>query len=159
MHSSKRKFIYFSLLLAFFCLLLPWYGLALTWRPDFVLLVIIFWLIRTPNLCNIGTAWLLGVLVDLATGGIFGQYALAYTLTAYLAVIYQRRLVLFNATQQIFYVFLLLVISQVFLLVLKTFTGAQWLGWSYFMPSVIGIILWLIAVGLGLNTGGRSRDS
>jgi rod shape-determining protein MreD len=157
MHPSKLKSIYLSLILAFICLLLPWSGLTLQLRPDFLLLVIIYWLIRAPNLCNVGTAWFVGLFVDLATGGIFGQYALAYTITAFFAVIYQRRLVLFNGTQQLFYVFLLLIISQVILLILKTFAGAQLLGWAYFLPSVTGVLLWRIAVTFGLKTGGRSR--
>jgi rod shape-determining protein MreD len=157
MHPSKLKTIYFSLILAYLCLLLPWSGLALKLRPDFVLLVIIFWLIRAPNLCNVGTAWFVGLFVDLATGGTFGQYAMAYTVTAFFAVVYQRRLVLFNGTQQVFYVFLLLIISQVTLLILKTFSGAETLGWSYLLPSITGILLWQIAVLFGLNTGGRSR--
>lgn len=157
MHPSKLQSIYLSLVLAFICLLLPWSGLALQLRPDFLLLVIIYWLIRAPNLCNIGTAWFVGLFVDLATGGTFGQYALAYTITAFFAIIYQRRLVLFNGTQQLFYVFLLLITSQVILLILKTFAGAHLLGWAYFLPSVTGILLWRIAVMFGLKTGGRSR--
>jgi rod shape-determining protein MreD len=159
MPPSKLKSLYLSLILAFVFLLLPWSGFALKIRPDFVLLVIIFWLIRAPNLCNVGTAWFLGLFVDLATGGIFGQYALAYTITAFFAITYQRRLVLFNHTQQLFYVFLLLMISQIVLLILKTFSGADSLGWGYFLPSLSGILLWRFAVILGLNTGGRSRGT
>lgn len=157
MHPSNLKSVYLSLILAFICLLLPWSGIALQARPDFLLLVIIFWLIRAPNLCNIGTAWFVGLFVDLATGGTFGQYALAYTVTAFFAVIYQRRLVLFNGTQQLFYVFLLLITAQIILLILKTFAGAQSLGWAYFLPSITGVLLWKIAVMFGLNTGGRTR--
>lgn len=157
MHPSNLKSVYLSLILAFICLLLPWSGVALQTRPDFLLLVIIFWLIRAPNLCNIGTAWFVGLFVDLATGGTFGQYALAYTVTAFFAVIYQRRLVLFNGTQQLFYVFLLLITAQIILLILKTFAGAQSLGWAYFLPSITGVLLWKIAVMFGLNTGGRTR--
>jgi len=159
MHPSKLKSIYLSLILAFFCLLLPWSGVALKLRPDFMLLVLIFWLIRAPNLCNVGTAWFVGLFVDLATGGTFGQFALAYTITAFFAVIYQRRLVLFNSAQQVFYVFLLLIISQAILFILKIFAGAQALGWSYFLPSITGILLWQMAVIFGLNTGGRSRGT
>lgn len=157
MHPSNLKSVYLSLILAFICFLLPWSGVALQARPDFLLLVIIFWLIRAPNLCNIGTAWFVGLFVDLATGGTFGQYALAYTVTAFFAVIYQRRLVLFNGTQQLFYVFLLLITAQIILLILKTFAGAQSLGWAYFLPSITGVLLWKIAVMFGLNTGGRTR--
>jgi rod shape-determining protein MreD len=159
MPPSKLKSLYLSLILAFIFLLLPWSGFALKIRPDFILLVIIFWLIRAPNLCNVGTAWFLGLFVDLATGGIFGQYALAYTITAFFAVTYQRRLVLFNHTQQLFYVFLLLMISQIVLLILKTFSGAESLGWGYFFPSLTGILLWRVAVIFGLNTGGRPRGT
>jgi rod shape-determining protein MreD len=84
---NKLKTLYFSVLLAFMSLLLPWSQTALLVRPDFMLLVLIFWLIRAPNLCNVGTAWMLGLLVDLAAGMVFGQYALAYTVTAF---VYRR---------------------------------------------------------------------
>ena len=157
MRGSHLRSVYFSLLLAYLVMLFPWSANILQARPDFVLLVIIYWLIRAPNLCNVGTAWLVGLFVDLATGGVFGQYALAYTVTAYFAVIYQRRLVLFNGIQQAFYVFLLLVISQLSLLVIKIFSGAESFGWLYFLPSLTGILLWQIAVLFGLKTGGRSR--
>lgn len=159
MHPSKLKSIYLSLLLAFICLLLPWSGFSLKLRPDFLLLTIIFWLIRAPNLCNVGTAWFAGLFVDLATGGIFGQYALAYTVTAFFAVMYQRRLVLYSGTQQLIYVFFLLITSQVTLLILKIFGGIQFSGWTYFLPSITGVLLWRIAVTFGLNTGGRARGA
>lgn len=156
---NKRRSIYTSLVIAFIFLLLPWSGLALTLRPDFLLLVLIYWLIRAPNLCNIGTAWMVGLLVDLATGGTFGQYALAYTIMAFFAASYRRRLVLFNSTQQLFYVFLLLLIAQLSLLLLKIFVGAEFIGWSYFLPSISSAILWQVAVIFGLKTGGRSSDN
>ena len=159
MPKNNLKTVYFSLLLALICLLFPWSGFALKLRPDFLLLVIIFWLMRAPSLCNVGTAWVAGLLVDLASGGIFGQYALAYTVTAFFAVVYQRRLVLFNHTQQLLYVFLLLIISQITLLILKVFSGAEIWGWTYFLPSLTGTLLWRIAVAIGLNTGGRARGT
>ncbi|MGB4811674.1 MAG: rod shape-determining protein MreD [Methylophilaceae bacterium] len=159
MPQSNLKTVYLSLIIAFICLLFPWSGYMLKLRPDFVLLAIIFWLIRAPSLCNLGTAWFAGLFVDLATGGIFGQYALAYTATAYAAVVYQKRLVLFNHTQQLLYVFFLLIISQVVVLILKAFSGIPLFGASYFLPSFTGALMWRVAVALGLNTGGRARGT
>jgi rod shape-determining protein MreD len=95
--------------------------------------------------------------MDLATGGIFGQYALAYTVTAFFAVMYQRRLVLFSGTQQLAYVTLLLLTSQISLLILKIFAGMQFIGWAYFLPSVSGVLLWRAAVFFGLKAAGRAR--
>ena len=155
MHPSNLKSVYLSLILAFICFLLPWSGEALQARPDFLLLVIIFWLIRAPNLCNIGTAWLLGLCVDLATGSMFGQHALTYTITSFFAVFYQRRLVLFSGSQQLFYVFNLLIIAQLVLLMLKIFAGETFIGWQYFIPSIVGVLVWKIALLLGINTGAR----
>jgi len=159
MHNNKLKSIYLSLLAAFICMLFPWSGFALSLRPDFMLLVILFWLLRAPNQCSVGTAWFMGLWIDLATGGIFGQYALAYTITTFFAVIYQRRLVLFSSTQQLVYVFSLLFLSQLILLILKTFAGKEFLGWSYFLPSLTGVLLWQLAVSFGLNTGRHSHGN
>lgn len=140
------KDIYFSLMVAFMLYLLPWAGFGLMLRPDFVLLVLLYWLLRAPNLCNVGTAWTLGMLVDLASGSLFGQYALAYALTAFVALTYQRRLVLFNEWQQASYVLLLLLLTQLSLLMLKLFAGSDLPGWSYFLPSVSGVLLWQVVV-------------
>lgn len=159
MHPSKLKSLCLSLLIAYIGILLPWSGVGLILRPDFLLLVIIFWMIRAPNLCNIGTAWAVGLLMDLATGSVLGQYALAYTIAAFFAATYQRRLVLFNHSQQLLYVFLLLLTSQVSLLILKMFTGSQPVGWQYFLPSISGVLLWQFALMLGLKTGARSRGA
>ena len=159
MHPSKLQSLCVSLLIAYIAILLPWSGIGLTLRPDFLLLVIIFWMIRAPNLCNIGTAWGVGLLMDLASGGVFGQYALAYTIAAFFAATYQRRLVLFNYYQQLLYVFLLLLTSQISLLVLKMFTGSQPAGLQYFLPSISGVLLWHIALMMGLKTGARSRGA
>lgn len=159
MHHNKLKSIYLSLFAAFICILIPWSGLALALRPDFMLLVLLFWLLRAPHQCSVGTAWFMGLWIDLASGGIFGQYALAYTITAFFAVIYQRRLVLFSSTQQLVYVFSLLLLSQFILLILKAFAGQEFAGWSYFLPSVTGVLLWQLAVSFGLNTGRHARGS
>lgn len=138
--------IYLSLLVALVLQLLPWSGFGLVLRPDFVLLVLLYWLLRAPQLCNIGTAWFAGLVMDLATGGLFGQYGLAYALTAYFAVSYQRRLALFTLWQQAGYVFVLLLVSQLILMILKLFAGDESPGWDYFLSSVIGILLWQLFI-------------
>lgn len=146
MRPIKLRHIYLSLLAALLLQLLPWSGIALTAHPDFILLVLLFWLIRTPQFCNIGTAWFAGLVTDLITGGIFGQFALAYAISAFFAVSYQRRLALFNVWQQAAYVFVLLLLAQSMLLILKLFSGADAPGWAYFLPSITGIILWQLFI-------------
>lgn len=155
MRRTKLSYIYFSLFLTYLLLLLPWSQQALMFKPDFTLLVLIFWMIRAPNLCNIGTAWFVGLLVDLATGGTFGQHAWAYTISAFVTMSYQRRLILFNRFHQFLYVFVILVTSQLVLLILKTFSGVPFAGWVYFYPSIFGVLLWGLSYVFKLHTDGR----
>lgn len=142
LHISRLP-VYVSLLGGLLLHMLPWSGLLLLAKPDFVLLLLIFWLLRAPFLCNIGTAWLAGLIMDVANGGLLGQTALAYALTAFIAITYQRRLTLFNIWQQAGYVFGLLCLTQLVMLVLKLFAGGISPGWVYFLPCVTGIALWL----------------
>jgi rod shape-determining protein MreD len=138
--------VYLSLFGGLMLYMLPWAGFGLMLRPDFVLLVLLYWLIRTPHLCNIGTAWVMGVLVDLAGGDLFGEHALAYIVPAFIAVYYQRRATLFNRWQQLGFVFGLLLIGQIVLLILKLFGGSEVPEWSYLLPSVSGILLWQLVI-------------
>lgn len=142
MRPASLLTIYFSLLLALLCHLFPWVGQGVIFRPDFMLVVMLYWLLRAPNLCNVGTAWFVGLLVDLATGSLLGQHALSFTLTAFFGLSYQRRLVLFNTIQLAGYVFALLLIERILVLLLKLFAGNDNPGWHYYWPIFTSMLLW-----------------
>ena len=146
--------VYLSLLLALLCQLFPWAGQGVIFRPDFMLVVILYWLLRAPNLCNVGTAWVAGLLVDLATGSLLGQHALSFSIAAFIALSYQRRLVLFNTLQLVGYVAALLTFERVLILLLKLFEGNESLGWQYFLPVITGLLLWQLMI---LLFGGLTR--
>lgn len=157
MRRASYQDVFLSLALAFMAYLLPWAGFGLMLRPEFVLLVLIYWMLRAPHLCNVGTAWMMGLLIDVSSGSLFGQNAMVYSLTAFAAVYYQRRLVLFNEFQQAFYVLLLLLLAQFALLILKLLSGASLPGWGYFLPSLSGILLWQIAVFSRVRVTGENE--
>lgn len=146
MRHSNLVSIYLTLLIALLCQLFPWVGQGIIFRPDFMLVVLLYWLLREPSLCNLGTAWAAGLLVDLATGSLLGQQALSFTITAFVALSYQRRLVLFNGWQLAGYVLGLLILERVLKLLLKLFAGSENPGWHYLWPVVIGLILWQIMI-------------
>ncbi len=158
MQHLRRRRVYLTLFLALLLQLLPWSGFMLNIKPDFLLLVLLFWLLRAPQICNIGVAWTAGVFMDLINGDLFGVNALAYALTAFLAVMYQRRLILFTVLQQSGYVFLLLFVNQIILLLLKTFTGSEYFGWTYFVPSISGILLWYVVLHSRLSIHSMARQ-
>lgn len=146
--------IYFTLLIALLCQLFPWVGQGVIFRPDFMLVVLLYWLLRAPGMCNVGTAWIAGLLVDLATGSLLGQHALSFTITAFVALSYQRRLVLFNTWQLAGYVIALLTLARMLMLLLKLFAGYENPGWYYLWPILTGLLLWQIMI---LIFGGLTR--
>ena len=154
MRNTSLVSIYITLLMALLCQLFPWVGQGIIFRPDFMLVVTLYWLLRAPNLCNVGTAWLAGLLVDLATGSLLGQHALSFCFTAYVALSYQRRLVLFNKGQLVVYVFILLLIERIVILLLKLFASNENPGWVYFLPIFTGLLLWQLMI---LIFGGLTR--
>lgn len=144
MRGPSLLHIYLSLFFAYLCQLFPWTGQGIIFRPDFMLVVLLYWLLRAPYLCNIATAWVVGLLVDLATGSLLGQHALAFTLAAYIALSFQRRLVLFSTLQIASYIFGLLFFTRAALLILKLFSGSEAPSWHYFWPVITGMLLWQI---------------
>jgi len=146
MRHTSLVSVYISLIIALLCQLFPWVGQSVIFRPDFMLVVTLYWLLRAPHLCNVGTACFVGLLVDLATGSLLGQHALSFCFTAYVALSYQRRLVLFNKGQLLAYVLILLLIERVLILLLKLFTGNENPGLVYLLPIISGLLLWQLMI-------------
>lgn len=139
---ASGRFIALTLLLGLLANLLPWSGLAKLLWPDFIALLLVYWVIHQPREIGLGTAWFLGLLMDIADGVLFGQHALAYTLMAFLAQILRPRVQMFSFSQQALYVFGLLLISLVIMLVTRLAFGAAFPGLLYFVSSILGALLW-----------------
>jgi rod shape-determining protein MreD len=135
-----------TLIVALTFQLYPWSGQGVILRPDFLLVITLYWVIRAPHLINVGIAWFAGLIVDLSTGSLLGQHALAFGFAAFLALLYQRRLVLFNRWQLTVYVFALLITERAIVLMLKLFADNESPGLSYFWPVITSLILWQLMV-------------
>ena len=138
----RRRFIYLSFALAILFNLLPLPTDTLLWLPDFLALLILYWVINQPRRVSIGTAFVLGIIADVACTGMFGQHALAYSITSYLALSRQRQLVMFNLGQQALAVLGLMFANQLIMVMARMATGSAFVGWSYFLPPLTGAILW-----------------
>ena len=139
---ASASFMALSLFIGLMLNFLPWNGIALLLRPDFVALTLLFWSIREPRRMGIGVAWAMGLMIDVADGVLFGQNALAYSMAVYIAFILHRRILLFPPWQQAFYAFLLLLALQVVTLLIRLITGAMFTGTIYFASSLSGALLW-----------------
>ena len=113
-------------------------------NPDWVLLVLIYWSLAIPERVGIGHAWILGILVDVLMGRLFGQYALSYSLIIYMVLIWHRQLRQFPLIQQSAFVFGCLLISQLLLFWFENIKAPAQLNVTFWLPVLSGTVSWFI---------------
>ena len=138
----SNTFIALSVLLALFLNGLPWGGVWLMLRPDFVAVVMLYWCMHKPLRVGIGLSWMVGILADVADASLFGQHALAYTLLAFGGVMLHNRLQMFDLRQQTTQVFGILALTYVvYALVHWQVNG--YVVWPYFLGCLTSTLLWV----------------
>jgi rod shape-determining protein MreD len=138
----KPAFIVFTLIAALLINLLPWSGLLLAVKPDFVALAVLYWCIQQPRKLGFAAAWLMGLMMDIADGSLFGQQALAYSVLAFAGIVLHRRVQMFTLKDQILHVIPILLLNDLVVLAIRTLAGAAFPGFSYFVGSFMAGALW-----------------
>ncbi|MEY3201719.1 MAG: hypothetical protein RIR70_1269, partial [Pseudomonadota bacterium] len=110
--------------------------------PDWVALTLAFWCVREPYRVGMTTAFLLGVIMDVASATVMGQHSLAYVILAYGASVLSRRILWFPLLQQAMHVLPLLFLTQLVMVLARMLSGAAFPGWLYFMSSIVGALMW-----------------
>jgi rod shape-determining protein MreD len=110
--------------------------------PDWVALVLLFWCIHQPHKVGMGTAFVLGLLMDVADASIMGQHALAYVLLAFGAVGLSRRILWFHLLEQALHVLPILIGTQLIMLAIRLAVGAEFPGFLWFVGGFLGAVLW-----------------
>jgi rod shape-determining protein MreD len=137
---AKNRFIWLSFGIALALDLLPWGHLPGV--PDWVALVLVFWCIHQPLRVGVGAGFLLGLLLDVADASVMGQHALAYVCLAYAATSLSRRVLWFPLMQQGLHVLPLLFGMQCLVFLIGWLVGGAFPGWSWFLASLTGALLW-----------------
>ena len=137
---ANRAFIAFTLAAAFVLNMFPWgrwFGV-----PDFLALVLVFWNIHQPRLVGLGIAFIFGLLMDIHNGALLGEHALAYTILSYGATSMHRRVPWFSTRGQMAHVLPLFLLGQLSTLLVRLAVGAHAPGWTYFLESLVCVLLW-----------------
>ena len=111
-------------------------------RPDWVCMILVYWIIALPHRVAILTAWLAGVLVDVLLGSPIGQHALSYVIIAYVAGSLYQRVRMFSVLQQATILLALLGLNELVEFWVESIVGlTDWSFW-YLLPAVSGAFLW-----------------
>lgn len=139
---AYSKVISISFLVAFLLATVPLPEWIDAWRPAWVVLVFTYWCMALPDRINIGTGWLVGLLLDVQQGTLLGQNALSMVLIAYFVMYMHKRLRVFPLLQQSLLVGLMVVCQLFLALWIMGMIGTIYHVWSYWLPAVSSMILW-----------------
>lgn len=131
-----------SLLLALLLGLVPLPGLLQPLRPYWLALVLAYWLLEAPHRVGMGAAFALGLLADLAFGGLLGEQALRLVVLAFILDRFRARLRFFPMSQQALAVGVLLLNDRVINVVIHVVMGVPQLPWAYWLTPLLGMLLW-----------------
>jgi len=131
------------MLLALMLVMLPLPDWAQVFRPDWLTLFLIYWVMAIPEKLGIVFAWVFGLLLDVTQGAILGQHAIALVFVAFFMQLQYQRIRMFSLLQQALVIFVLLMFKQIIVLWISGIVGqAPEDIASYFIPSIVGAAIW-----------------
>lgn len=139
---SSHVPIIFSIVVALMLSIAPMPEWAEPFRPTWVVLTLIYWSMTLPNIYSVGSAWITGLVLDVAQGTLLGQHALAISLVVYITVKFHLQLRQFPMLQLSATVFALLALYQFILFWINGVAGVNSAAITYWGPVISGAVIW-----------------
>lgn len=143
---SHAHGLWFVVVTIFFALILSISPLdaAITWaRPDYLLLILVYWLLMLPERVGVIICWCCGILLDILQGAVLGQNAFALAVIAYIIQVSYQRLRMFSIGKQAAFVFLLELFHILVDQWAQNINGVAQTHWLVFLPAFTTGLLWL----------------
>lgn len=143
MNNNHGFIIYLlSVLAAMIIRVAPWPEFMQFIMPDWILLVLIYWCLAIPERVGIVNAWFVGLLTDVLTGRLLGQYALTYAVVCYPSLKLHKRLRHFPLLQQGMFIFSSLLLSQLLVFWIENIHSPTRFHLSFWLPALTGTVCW-----------------
>jgi rod shape-determining protein MreD len=126
-------------------------------RPDFILIVLLFWVMHEPRSVGQGIAFTLGLLMDVSDSMLLGQHSLAYVFAVFGAQVLRVRILSFGLAEQTLHILGLTAVASSAMLLLNLLLGADFPGWGYFISPAFTALLWPVVSWLLYTPAVRRR--
>lgn len=127
-------------------------------RPDWVALLMLYWVLIAPRRVGLFTPFLTGLALDTLTGALLGQHALALLLVVYLSQRFYLRLRVFPASQLTLTAIALLSLYEFLLFWIDGVAGRTVPLVERWGPVVSGLGVWIFLLAF-VERGHHSADA
>ena len=131
-----------SYLAALVLMVLPLPPLLEIWRPDWLTLVLMYWLVALPHRVGFVTVLILGLLTDILMGSGFGIYTIALLVIAYPVLSNFQRLRNQSLLQQTLFIGLLVLVKRAIVYQLEHVLNDAVFNLPYLYPVLTSMVAW-----------------
>lgn len=128
-------------------------------RPEFLCLLVIYWVINKPHQLGVVFAWCAGLLQDIVEINVWGAHALALTILAYICLLSWQRIRSYSIWQQSMWVFVLVGTHQVIVSWVQGLAGYHSPTHLIILPTLSSALLWPLVSWLLLRMQQKLRIS
>jgi rod shape-determining protein MreD len=139
---ESRGLFFLTVITAALLSLLPVPEMLLPFKPYWVALVMIYWSLETTDMVSLGLAFLIGLLFDILSSSLMGLHGLSLVVMVFLVQRFRSRLRFFPPWQQALSVLGLLVNDRIILIWITALLGESMPTWQYWLPPLVGMVLW-----------------
>lgn len=131
-----------SLTAALLMSILPLPDVLQPWRPEWVTLVLLFWVMHAPNWVGLWFGLFMGLALDILLASPLGMHASALIVVIYVARMTQRWSGVFSVRQTTALVFLLILLGRLMTYAELVLRGEQPADLVFFLPALASALIW-----------------
>lgn len=140
----SNRLVIISIVVALMLGIIPLPHWLVWWRPQFALLVLLYWVIVAPYRISVGIGFALGLVVDLLNGSVLGQAAFVFVVLAYITAKLAGFLRVLSWPLQSLGIFLLMLLAKLLIYTIMSIHG-QAPNTSLFIASAFtSAICWAV---------------
>jgi len=144
--ASRQLPVLMSFVVGLILTIMPLPEAAEAFRPNWLAMLVIFWTMQLPHTWSVGTAWIVGIVLDVSQGTLLGQHALALCCVAFIIVRFHLLMRVFPIPQLTAAVFPILVMYQFLLFWVNGVAGVDASLIVYWGPVISSTILWPVVM-------------
>jgi len=117
-------------------------------RPPWATMAVIYWVMMWPRSFGLGTAWCVGLILDVLQGELLGQHAMALTVVGYLTLRFHLQIRIFPLWQLTATVGAMMAIEAFILFWIDGVAGNPPMGFARWTQVLTGAVLWPVIMAI-----------
>ncbi|MBA3987630.1 MAG: rod shape-determining protein MreD [Idiomarina sp.] len=139
---GQRMVVYLTLLAGLILAVMPMSAGLQAWRPEWALMIVIYWVIALPHRVNIGTCFVIGLATDVLLGSHLGIHAAAYSLIGFIFANHYKRVRNFSLSQQGLFILVMVMVERSIVYLVEYYVNNAQMTSSYFFPALSSAVIW-----------------